>query len=212
MPPIRSMLDNELLEGSMGRIRRHLSYADVAATLALLLAMSGGAVAATGGFTASSSIKACAGNEGVLKLQTKCKKGQKAVTWNQTGPAGATGATGATGPTGATGAQGAAGAKGTEGQKGEAGESSLTNVVVHSLTVENAGTAITRAVRCEPGEVAISGGAVNPSLGSTARILSTGPSNDENVFAAAGETPQGWETEVTNEVAKTTVFYAVCAS
>jgi hypothetical protein len=95
----------------MERIRRHLSYANVAATLALVLAMSGGAVAATGGFTAAStSIKACAGSGGVLKLQTgkKCKKGQKSVSWNQQGVPGAKGIAGATGPSGIAGLNGAA--------------------------------------------------------------------------------------------------------
>jgi hypothetical protein len=95
----------------MERIRRHLSYANVTATLALVFAMSGGAIAATGGFTsASSSIKACVGANGVLKLQAgkKCKSGQQAVSWNQQGPAGAQGATGSPGAAGPQGAPGVA--------------------------------------------------------------------------------------------------------
>jgi hypothetical protein len=93
----------------MERIRQHLSYANVTATLALVFAMSGGAIAATGGFTsASSSIKACVGGNGVLKLQAgkKCKSGQKVVSWNQQGPAGAQGASGLPGATGPQGAPG----------------------------------------------------------------------------------------------------------
>jgi hypothetical protein len=72
--------------------------------------MSGGAIAATGGFTAaSSSIKACVGTNGVLKILTgkKCKSSQRAVSWNRQGPAGARGATGATGPSGTAGLDGA---------------------------------------------------------------------------------------------------------
>jgi hypothetical protein len=91
----------------MERIGQHLSYANVAATLALVFAMSGGAIAATGGFTAaSSSIKACVGSSGVLKVLKgkKCKCGQKAVSWNQQGPAGAKGATGPSGIAGLNGA------------------------------------------------------------------------------------------------------------
>jgi hypothetical protein len=102
----------------MERIRQHLSYANVAATLALVFAMSGGAIAATGGFTAaSSSIKACVGANGVLKVLSgkKCKSGQKAVFWNQQGPAGSRGATGAQGATGATGPTGTAGLNGAPG-------------------------------------------------------------------------------------------------
>ena len=91
------------MQGSRG----HLSYANVTATLALVFAMSGGAIAATGGFSsASSSIKACAGRGGVLKLRTgrRCKRGQKAVTWNQNGPAGPRGAAGPSGIAGLNGA------------------------------------------------------------------------------------------------------------
>ena len=88
---------------------RRLTYANVTATLALVFAMSGGAIAATGGFTAASrSIKACVGSNGVLKVLTgkKCKRGQKAVSWNQQGATGARGATGATGSSGTAGLNG----------------------------------------------------------------------------------------------------------
>jgi hypothetical protein len=98
----------------MERIRQHVSYANVAATLALLFAMSGGAIAATRGFTAaSSSIKACVGPDGVLKLLAgkKCKKGQTAIPWNQSGPAGPAGAQGPAGTQGTTGPQGTKGTK-----------------------------------------------------------------------------------------------------
>jgi len=94
----------------MGRIRQQLSFANVVSMLALVFAMSGGAIAATGGFTAaSSSIKACVGANGVLKILTgkRCKSGQKAVSWNQQGPAGARGATGAKGAPGTAGLNGA---------------------------------------------------------------------------------------------------------
>jgi hypothetical protein len=90
----------------MERIKRHLSYANVAATLALVIAMSGGALAATGGFTSGGKLQACTSSNGTLKLLQpgkKCKKGQKALAWNQTGPAGPKGATGATGIAGLNG-------------------------------------------------------------------------------------------------------------
>jgi hypothetical protein len=107
----------------MGRIGRHLSYANVAATLALVFAMSGGAIAASGGFSSGGKLQACVNGEGglrLLKAGKHCARGQKAVAWNQDGPAGAPGAKGAAG---APGAPGAAGAQGGEGQKGLNGES-----------------------------------------------------------------------------------------
>jgi len=103
----------------MERIRRHLSYANVAATLALVFAMGGGAIAATGGFSSGGKLQACVNEEGRMKLLQAgqhCKKGQKGVSWNQVGPAGAPGATGATGAPGAPGAPGPIGHEGLTGK------------------------------------------------------------------------------------------------
>jgi hypothetical protein len=103
----------------MERIRKHLSYANVAATLALVFGMTGGAVAATGGFSSGGKLQACVNEEGGLKLLKpgkKCKKGQKALAWNQTGPAGATGSAGTNGANGASGPQGSSGAQGVAGE------------------------------------------------------------------------------------------------
>jgi hypothetical protein len=96
----------------MKRITKHLSYANVAATLAVVLAMSGGAVAATGGFTSGGKLQACVNREGglrLLKAGGKCKKGQAPVSWSQVGPKG---------PAGVEGPAGAAGAAGTPGTPG----------------------------------------------------------------------------------------------
>jgi hypothetical protein len=89
----------------MKRIARHPSYANVASTLAVVLALSGGAVAATGGFTSGGKLRACVNREGVVKLLkagNRCRKGQTLVSWNQTGPAGPKGAAGIQGPAGAS--------------------------------------------------------------------------------------------------------------
>jgi hypothetical protein len=84
--------------------------------LALFVALGGTGYAATAGFTPGpAKIKACAGSNGTLKLLTgkKCKKGQKAVAWNQQGVAGPKGASGTPGAAGAAGGAGTAGANGT---------------------------------------------------------------------------------------------------
>lgn len=103
----------------MEAIGRHLSYANVAATLALVFAMSGGAIAATGGFSSAGKLQACVNSEGGLRLLKSgkhCARGQKTVAWNQAGPAGTTGANGAPGAPGASGAQGGEGPKGLNGE------------------------------------------------------------------------------------------------
>ncbi len=71
-------------------------------------------------------IHACVdGKSGVTRIidiaVESCKKGEAAVSWNQTGPQGATGATGAPGAKGDTGATGVQGPTGASGPAGAAG-------------------------------------------------------------------------------------------
>jgi hypothetical protein len=86
-------------------MRRHLSYANVAATLALVFAMSGGALAAKHYLIESTS-----------QISPKVLKKLK-------GRAGASGRTGASGPAGPAGAAGAPGKDGAAGKDGARGPS-----------------------------------------------------------------------------------------
>jgi len=86
-------------------MRRHLTYANVAATLALVFSMSGGALAA----------------DHYLINSTRQINPKVLRQLRGGGEAGATGATGAVGATGATGATGAQGPAGTEGGPGPEG-------------------------------------------------------------------------------------------
>jgi Collagen triple helix repeat (20 copies) len=91
-------------------IRRRLCYANVVATLALVFAMSGGALAAGHYLLTSTS-----------QISPKVLKALK----GKSGPAGATGAQGAAGSQGPAGAQGAQGLKGETGPAGAAGVQGL---------------------------------------------------------------------------------------
>lgn len=91
----------------MKRIRRQLSYANVVATLALLFAMSGGALAANHYLVNSTK-----------QINPKVLKKLRGPR----GTAGIPGATGPAGPAGARGEIGPQGSKGTNGTKGEPGE------------------------------------------------------------------------------------------
>jgi hypothetical protein len=115
-------------------IRRHLSYSNLAATLALIFAMSGGAFAMSGGGSppaklTASVARATGRRASKLALATTAKKKTKAKAPAR-GPAGPRGATGATGPgatgpagpAGAVGPQGTTGTNGTSGEKGEPGK------------------------------------------------------------------------------------------
>jgi|ERR1035437_3948684 hypothetical protein len=87
----------------MNSLRRHLSYANVVATLALVFAMSGGALAAS------------------HYLITSTKQIKPSVLRKLKGNTGATGANGATGTTGIAGAAGPKGPQGSKGIQGEEG-------------------------------------------------------------------------------------------
>jgi hypothetical protein len=91
-----------------GRIGRHLTYANVAATLALVIAFGGGAYAAVTTIPGSNKvIHGCyAKRGGALRLVAaghKCAKREHAISFNQQGPRGIAGLTGPSGPPGPTG-------------------------------------------------------------------------------------------------------------
>ena len=102
----------------MDFLRRHLTYANVAATLALFLALGGAAYAATQlprNSVGTGQLKAEAVTAG--KIAKKTRKQLQGATGPQ-GPQGKTGKTGPKGAPGAKGATGAAGAKGAAGADG----------------------------------------------------------------------------------------------
>jgi hypothetical protein len=111
----------------LSSMRKHLTYANVAMTLALVFAMTGGAFAASKYLiTSPKQIK-----PSVLK-QLQGKVGQRgevgpagpvgpAGQQGAQGPKGETGLTGPVGPTGQQGAQGAKGETGSQGNQGPAG-------------------------------------------------------------------------------------------
>jgi len=102
-------------------LRRHLTYANVAATLALFFALGGAAYAA-------SQLPRNSVDTAQLKREAvtagKIAKKTRAQLRGDRGPAGAEGPQGKTGkrgPKGATGARGAQGPRGERGEKGEPG-------------------------------------------------------------------------------------------
>jgi hypothetical protein len=94
----------------MRTIRKHLTYTNLAATLVLVLAAGGAAWAAT---SSGKQIRACyKSHGGALRIAGRCKRGERALRWNQIGPPGVAGAKGVKGPTGKTGPQGLPGTAG----------------------------------------------------------------------------------------------------
>jgi hypothetical protein len=102
----------------MGLLRRHLTYANVAATLALFLALGGAAYAAT------QLPKNSVGTNQLRKesvTAAKIAKKTRQQLQGSRGPAGPQGAQGKTGKQGAAGAKGATGARGAQGNTGAPG-------------------------------------------------------------------------------------------
>jgi hypothetical protein len=100
-------------------IRRHLSYANVASTLALVFAMGGGAYAALSPVH-NGVIHTCyRGSNGALRVVragARCGRRERALAFDQRGPVGRRGATGLPGPMGKTGATGKTGPAGRAGR------------------------------------------------------------------------------------------------
>ncbi len=101
-------------------IRSRLTYSNIAATLALVFAMSGGAYA-VGSHGAVSKGSTSDGSMVATVAKSKAKDKTKTGARGPAGPKGATGATGPAGPAGLVGAAGAQGPAGATGAKGETG-------------------------------------------------------------------------------------------
>jgi len=100
-------------------VRPRISYANVVATVALIVALGGTAVAATSIVAKNGQITGCYRKSGkakgtlrVVAAKTKCRKTESRLTFNQRGPAGPAGTSGA--GSGLGGAGGSAGAAGSD--------------------------------------------------------------------------------------------------
>jgi hypothetical protein len=159
----------------------------IAAAAALLLGAGGAWAAITITSPASDGrIYACYTlDKGAIRLVNKgaaCKNGERALSWNQTGPQGPAGPQGSTGPRGATGPQGAtgphgatglpgatgpqgpigpAGATGPQGPPGPQGEPApveLANGSIYAATGGNAADSPQATAACNPGDRLLGGG------------------------------------------------------
>ena len=166
-------------------IRQRLTYANVVASLALFIALGGGAYAAVKlpkNSVGTSQIKAHAVTPPKLSATAVALlKGQK----------GDPGAQGAQGPTGSQGPQGPAGLQGPKGDPG------VTSIVVRTASASNGNPA---DVECLDDEVAVGGGgfANGDVLKATLPLYVNG-------------FPFGWEA-VPSTAAATTNVYAICVS
>jgi hypothetical protein len=85
-------------------VRRHITYPNAVATVCLFACLGGGAWAATA--RGGSTVHACyAKRGGAMRVARHCRRGERALSWNEVGPTGAPGSPGrdgAAGPAGPT--------------------------------------------------------------------------------------------------------------
>jgi hypothetical protein len=193
----------------LGKLRPRVTYANVAATAALVFATTGFAFAAIPG--RAGVIHGCyakkTGSLRVLPRGKACARSERGIAWNRMGPIG---------PSGVPGPAGIPGTNGTNGKNGTNGANGATNLIVrtHVLTAQSAEF----TVPCNAGERAISGG-VSRSDGSATNVdvvnqsapaVESSPTSMH--IAQAGDTPNAWANGVSSTASANFVFYVVCAS
>lgn len=196
----------------LGEIRSRLSYANVMATVAIFLALGGGAYAVTGVPDRGGVFHGCVNNKtGVLRVvkpASSCHKavrhgghrnpGESAIAWNQQGRPGLNGT---------SGTNGINGINGTNGSDGKNGANGATQVTVRTAvgTVANPMEQSTALAECNTGERVTGGGAsVGTSNGSLYELDDSGPDGG-GWLARARNTGNAGETA-------TVTAFVICAS
>ena len=156
----------------MTKIKSRLTYANVVATIAVFLALGGGAIAA---------IKIPKKSVGAKQLKasavTEPKIANNAVTKDKIGDGAVTGAKLASG-------------------------AAVKGIVTREVTIANQGTNVSdvRDIHCASGETAVGGGASGttvgtrhfPNLDVDTQVLADGPIDANDVAAADGQSAVGW--------------------
>lgn len=199
--------------------RRAIGYALLTAVIVLCVG-GGWAVAAS----KSNELLGCAKkSNGALRLAKKCKKSERRVSWNVTGPAGANGSSGPPGGAGPKGATGLTGPKGNTGLPGPTGIAKVvTRTTSFTFPANNGATGQTLDghVLCNTGESVLGGGSsmdTNAFVGDQPNtvILQSRPALANGGAPANGGTARGWYAQATRDsdfTATTIAVYVLCGS
>lgn len=167
----------------MDLLRRHLSYANVVASLALFLALGGAAYAATQlprNSVGTRQLKAEAVTAGKIAKKTRRQ------LQGATGPQGPQGKAGPKGAAGAKGATGPKGAQGVQGPKGEPGDLPAFEAFTRPATpTPFIGAIPVVAVSLGPGSYATSANVVVRATGSATTVVCTLTGGGEAVVTLA---------------------------
>jgi hypothetical protein len=216
---------------------RHLTYANLMATIAVFVALGGGAYAAvtitsanvrnnslTGADIRQNSLRSGDIRNGTL-LARDFKPGQlPAGAGGRIGADGRNGADGAAGTLGGSGARGLQGPKGDKGDPGVPGAAGATNVVVRSDLEQDIGANGfgDAEAQCLPGERAVGGGGgftnndtdVYQPLHTETDVRISSPVDATGNAPTAGEVPTGWRLSAqhTGTGLRDLHAYAICAA
>lgn len=218
--------------GDMKRLRFRLSYANVASTLAVFLALGGGAYAATQlpkNSVGTQQLKAKAVTPAKLSAAAKSALAGPRGPQGEPGFRGPADATGPTGEEGARGVQGEEGLRGERGvpgepgPRGEAGPPGLQEALTRLGPVAEPPTGANSLsyAECATGEVAVGGGWAYTSgvMGTDERVEADRPSLKSVTMTgtkfpapAEGQAAAGWLAIVGNFTGTTFGFraYAIC--
>jgi Collagen triple helix repeat (20 copies) len=127
----------------MRRLGRSLNYANVMATVAVFLALGGGAFAASGLIAKNGTIHGCVSKRthvlSVIKAGGKCGRGHVSLAFNAKGVTGARGPKGPTGPMGEPGAAGSPGRTGAPGDPGKSASALFVSTLETGAIVNSSG-------------------------------------------------------------------------
>ena len=159
----------------------------VVAVIALVVAMSGSAVAAS--LITSKQIK-----DGTIQTKDLSKKARSALKGGARGPAGPEGVQG---PQGSKGDPGTAGPAGTAGAPGKDGLIASATVQHKSFAPLADGATGTQTVTCPAGQKAIGGGVRSDAYG-VGLVEASRPSVGDYGIPSSGDTFDGWRATVVN--------------
>jgi hypothetical protein len=140
--------------------RPRLTYTNVMSTIAVFVALGGGAYAAASSIPGRDGvIHGCyakkKGNLRLIAAGRRCSKRENGIAFNQQGPRGLSGGRGATGSRGPTGGTGSPGAKGEQGPQGP-GASTFTATLTSGApktALATLANGVTVTGQCSVGEV-----------------------------------------------------------
>jgi hypothetical protein len=183
----------------MHRLRTRLTYANAMATIAVFIALGGGAYAAVSSIPGPDGvIHGCyakrRGNLRLVPAGRRCARSERAIAFTETGPPGLRGSRGATGAKGTAGAKGATGLKGEQGPAGP-GASTFSTTLAQpgEATLAILSNGVTIKGSCQANTVSLSLLTTSglTSLQLSGSDFSGGALNAADVAGSAGSTVSG---------------------